>query len=236
MRSGLLTRTATGSAHWPGTTRQPARGGPVVRRRPTSGLAAGTAVPGPVRAPLTRKPQAGWEPWRDWPVITTVTHGLLLLAALTQPSGPNLLALSVPLGVILATGTLTVLHDAGHQRLSHRRGWLNAFAVQTAMPVALWVGHWTLKHRVHHRATAVYPVDDATHASSLVRLHPAVPLRPIHRYQHLYVWPLYGLAWAGELRSQLTDLWTGAVDGTRTPAGDDEPCPSGQKRRSARRC
>jgi linoleoyl-CoA desaturase len=192
----------------PTTTAKRSRPDQPGRRLASAPRRGGRAAPGP---------QGGWEPWRDWAAIAVLTHGLLLFAALTQPSLPVLLALTVPLGVILSTGTLTVLHDAGHRRLSHRRGWLNVLAVQTAVPVGLWVGHWTLKHRVHHRATAVYPVDDATHASALIRLHPAVPRRAIHRYQHLYAWPLYGLAWLGELQSQLSYLWTGRIDGTRTP-------------------
>jgi linoleoyl-CoA desaturase len=39
----------------------------------------------------------------------------------------------------------------------------------------------------------------------------------VHRYQHLYAWGLYSLAWAGELKSQLTYLRTGVVTGSETP-------------------
>jgi len=193
MRPVELTRPAPG----PGQTGRPRQGdlavgaalpGAATTVAPTTtGKRSRADQPGRPLAPAPRRggraapgPQGGWEPWRDWAAIAVLTHGLLLFAALTQPSPPVLLALTVPLGVILSTGTLTVLHDAGHRRLSHRRGWLNVLAVQTAVPVGLWVGHWTLKHRVHHRATAVYPVDDATHASALIRLHPAVPRRAIH--------------------------------------------------------
>ncbi len=173
----------------------------------------------PRPADAAQGPSGRLEPWRDWALWGCLMHGLLLTAALTLPSLPWLLALSVPLSLVMAGATLTVLHDAGHKRFSSRHMWPNVFAVQTGVPVGLWVGHWTLKHRVHHRATAVYPLDDATRASSLVRFHPAARLRPIHRYQHLYAWPLYGLAWMGELRSQLTYLRTGAIAGTTTPRG-----------------
>lgn len=88
---------------------------------------------------------------------------------------------------------------------------------QTAVPVGLWVAHWTLKHRVHHRVSQVYPLDDSTRSSGFVRLHPSAPRWRIHRFQHVYAWLLYSLAWVGELRSQWRYLRTGTVTGTDTP-------------------
>ncbi len=165
---------------------------------------------------VDRRPAGRGEPWRDWAAIGALNHVQLLVVSLIHPSWPWLLLAAVPLGATLAIGTLTVLHDAGHRRLS-RRELPNVLAVQTAVPLGLWVGHWTLKHRVHHRASQVYPLDESTRSSWLLRLHPAAPLRPVHRFQHIYAWPLYGLAWAGELRSQLTFLRTGRIAGIATP-------------------
>lgn len=156
------------------------------------------------------------EPWRDWALLAVFNHALLLLIALERPSWPWLVVLALPLGLGLATATLTVLHDAGHRRLSQRT-WLSVLAVQTAAPIGLWVGHWTLKHRVHHRVTQVYPLDESTRSSGLVRLHPSAPHWPIHRFQHLYAWLLYGLAWVGELRSQISYVKTGRLVGIDTP-------------------
>jgi linoleoyl-CoA desaturase len=129
-----------------------------------------------------------------------------------QPRPLLLVALAVPLGLTLAIATLTVLHDAGHRQFA-RRDWPNILAVQTAAPFGLWAGHWGLKHRVHHKLSQVYPVDEATRSASFIRLHPEAPLRPVHRYQHLYTWFFYSLAWIGELKSQLTYLSTGVVTG-----------------------
>lgn len=156
------------------------------------------------------------EPWRDWAVITVVTHALLTTIVLLHPGPGGLVLAAVPLSVALATGTLTVLHDAGHRMFS-RRTWPNVLATHLAVPVGLWVGHWTLKHRVHHKMSQVYPVDEATRSSGMLRLHPDAPRRPMHRQQHQYAWLLYGLAWLGELRSQLTYVKTGVVTGTETP-------------------
>ncbi len=156
------------------------------------------------------------EPWRDWAALTALNHGILLWAALTRPSWPWLVLLAVPLGVTLCTATLTVLHDAGHRRLA-RRAWPNVLAVQIAAPVGLWVSYWTLKHKVHHRVTQVYPLDDATRSSGIVRLHPGAPLWRVHRYQHIYAWGMYSLAWLGEVRSQVNFVRTGAISGIEAP-------------------
>lgn len=164
-----------------------------------------------------RRPRRHLEPWRDAAVLAVLNHGLLAAVALWNPPWPWLLLAALPLAVGLATGTLTVLHDAGHRQFS-RRAWPNVLAAQAAVPAGLWVGHWTLKHRVHHRLSQVYPADEATRSSGLVRLHPDAPWRPVHRHQHVYTWFLYGLAWLGELRSQLRYLRTGVVTGIDTPA------------------
>lgn len=154
------------------------------------------------------------EPWRDWAIIALLNNIMLTAIAVLHPRMAWLFLLAVPLGVGLTIGTLTVLHDAGHSMYSRRRAWLNVLAVHSSTPVGLWVGHWGLKHRVHHKLSQVYPVDEATRSSGLVRLHPAAPRQRVHSSQHWHAWPLYCLAWAGELRSQLTYLRSGVVTGT----------------------
>lgn len=156
------------------------------------------------------------EPWRDWAILAVVNHTMLLAVALWEPSVPWMLVASLPLGLGLATATLTVLHDAGHRRFS-RRLWPNVLAVQIAAPIGLWVAHWTLVHRVHHRVTQVYPLDGATRSSGLIRLHPSARRWRIHRFQHAYAWLLYGLTWISELQAQLTYVWDGKVTATKTP-------------------
>ena len=169
-------------------------------------------------APARRPPAAGrrLEPWRDCLLLGLLNHGVLLAAAVLQPGALGLVLLAVPLSVGLGTGTLTVLHDAGH-RMFARRAWPNVLAVALAVPAGLWVGHWTIKHRVHHRLTQVYPLDEATRSSGLLRLHREADWKPVHRGQQYYAWGLYSLAWAGELKSQLTYLVTGVVSGADTP-------------------
>jgi linoleoyl-CoA desaturase len=164
------------------------------------------------------------EPWRDWAILVVIVHGILLTTALTGPPWWGLLLIAVPLGLALSTAVLTIEHDAGHRRFS-KKLWPNILATQTAAPVGLWVVHWTKKHQVHHKVTQVYPLDDATRASGMVRLHPCAPYWRVHRFQHHYAWLLYGLAWAGELRSQINYVRTGELSGMTPP-------PRGERLRS----
>jgi len=165
---------------------------------------------------LSAVPRRRWEPWRDWAVIGVLTHAVLVATAATRPHGVWLVLAGVALSVCFAVGTITVLHDAGHRMFSARE-WPNVLAVQTATPAGLWVGHWTVKHRVHHKLSQVYPVDEATRSSALVRLHPAAASNRWQRGQHVYAWALYGLVWLGELRSQLRYVRNGEVAGSAAP-------------------
>ena len=157
-----------------------------------------------------------WEPWRDCLVIGGINHAILIAAVLLHAHGSALVLVGLLLSVGVAMGTVTVLHDAGHRMFSART-WPNVVALHISTPAGLWVGHWTLKHRVHHKLSQVYPLDEATRSSSLVRLHPDAPSKPWQRGQHLYAWFAYSLAWLGEMRSQLRYLRDGDVAGAKTP-------------------
>jgi len=174
-----------------------------------------TTVSARGRRLLSAVPRRRWEPWRDWAVIALANHAVLVAVAVLHPGTRLLLLAGLPLGLGFAVGTLTVLHDAGHRMYSPRL-WPNAVAVQTSTPGGLWAGHWTLKHKIHHKLSQVYPYDEATRSSSLVRLHPAATSNRWQRQQHVYAWGLYGLAWVGELRSQLRFLRDGQIAETPT--------------------
>ncbi|HEX3706992.1 MAG TPA: fatty acid desaturase [Mycobacteriales bacterium] len=161
-----------------------------------------------------RTPSVRREAWLGWATYACAVHIQLLALAVVR-LGPVLLGAQILLlGATLASALLSVVHDAGHSEFS-RRSWLNVLAAQVAVPMGLWVGHYRVKHRVHHSQSSVYAVDESTTPHPLLRVHPQAPCRPWHRYQHLYAPALYSVAWVGDVRSQVRYLCTGVVGTAR---------------------
>jgi linoleoyl-CoA desaturase len=93
----------------------------------------------------------------------------------------------------------TVMHDAGHGSFSDRP-WLNRIMGHGLDLVGGSQLLWRYKHGVlHHTYPNVASLDDDLDAGGALRLHPAQPWRPHHRYQVLYAPLLYSLlllSWA----------------------------------------
>jgi linoleoyl-CoA desaturase len=104
------------------------------------------------------------------------------------------LAVALTVSIALATAGIgfSVMHDANHGAYSRSR------RVNRAWGLALdFVGAssyiWRFKHNVqHHTYANVDGMDADIDAAPFLRLAPSQRLRPFHRWQHLYGWPLYG--------------------------------------------
>jgi linoleoyl-CoA desaturase len=93
---------------------------------------------------------------------------------------------------LLATAT-GVMHDANHGAFARRR-WANQALSYSAdvLGASSWL--WRFQHNeLHHRHTNVEGVDNDIDQAPFARLSPSQAWRPWHRWQHLYLWPLYGL-------------------------------------------
>ncbi|MFC5436951.1 fatty acid desaturase family protein [Rhodanobacter umsongensis] len=123
---------------------------------------------------------------------------------------------SVPLAIVLGVATaaigFNIMHDGGHQAYSEHRG------VNRLMALALdMVGGssyiWRWKHaRFHHTWVNVAGHDSDIDLGALGRLSPLQPRRPWHRWQHIYLWPLYGVtAIRWHLYGDFRDMLTGTV-------------------------
>lgn len=147
--------------------------------------------------------------------------GLLFVA-----DGP---ALAIPLGAVLvvalvATGT-GVMHDANHGAYGRPR-WLNTTLAFTADVMGASSWYWRHQHNgLHHGNTNVVGVDADIDQMPFARLAPAQPWKPWHRFQHLYMWPLYGFL---TLRMLLLDF---SALFTRRKASEAEHGPRRLKKR-----
>jgi linoleoyl-CoA desaturase len=105
------------------------------------------------------------------------------------------LAAALTISVALATAGIgfSVMHDANHGAYSR------SAVVNRAWGLALdFVGAssylWRFKHNVHHHTYAnIDGMDADIAAEPFLRLARSQRLRPFHRYQHVYAWPLYGV-------------------------------------------
>ncbi len=106
---------------------------------------------------------------------------------------PGLVLGAISLGLATAGIGFDIMHDGGHKAVA------NSKLVNRAMHFTLdLVGGssyiWSQKHNVmHHTYPNVVGADDDIDVAGLARMAPQQPHHAAHRWQHLYMWPLYGM-------------------------------------------
>jgi linoleoyl-CoA desaturase len=144
-----------------------------------------------------------------------LSYGLLVFVADTW-----LLALPLAglLGLCTALIGFNIMHDGGHGAYSRRQG-INVLMAASLDLIGgssyLW--HW--KHGVlHHTYPNVSGLDGDVELGVLGRLTPHQRRRAHHRWQHAYIWPLYGmLAIKWHLFDDFRDLIAGRIGSQRIP-------------------
>lgn len=102
-------------------------------------------------------------------------------------------ALSVSLGLAMAAIGFNIQHDGGHGAYSRHR-WINRAAAMTLDLQGASSLIWSHKHNgLHHTFTNIPGHDDDINLGLIGRLSPHQPHRWWHRWQHLYLWALYGM-------------------------------------------
>jgi len=102
------------------------------------------------------------------------------------------LVLSILLGLSVAGIGFNVAHDGGHGAFS-KTAWVNKLMAATMDLVGVSSYVWFWKHAViHHRYVNITGYDTDIDVGVLGRLSPHSPRLPFHRWQHFYLWPLYG--------------------------------------------
>ncbi|MDX2284798.1 MAG: acyl-CoA desaturase [Bacteroidia bacterium] len=109
-------------------------------------------------------------------------------------------------GMNLAFIGFNIMHDANHGSYS-TKAWVNELFGLTMNALGSNAFIWRQKHNIiHHTYTNVDGIDDDIANLPFVRSCYSQPWNPMHRYQHLYMVPLYGLA---------TILWVFYTDFTK---------------------
>jgi linoleoyl-CoA desaturase len=165
-----------------------------------------------------QKPRDGMRIYLKTAIILAAfvtSYVLLVFFAATWWQG---LLLSVALGVATAQIGFNIQHDAGHQAFSERRR-VNKWMAMTLDLVggSSYVWHWKHAH-FHHTYVNIDGYDSDINLGALARFSPQQKRYWHHRWQHLYLWVLYGmtvLSW--HLHDDFRDVITGTIGKRRMP-------------------
>ena len=139
-----------------------------------------------------RRERDCWQMYLKTAILLTgfaVSYWLLVFAARTWIEGA---VLAVVLGLFAAGIGLNIQHDGGHRAYSNRP-WVNRLMALTLELIGGSSYLWRWKHSVfHHTYVNVAGHDTDIDLGPLARLSPHQVRRGFHRWQHLYLWPLYG--------------------------------------------
>jgi len=102
--------------------------------------------------------------------------------------------LSGVMGLALVGIAFNVMHDACHGSYS-RHKWVNYLFGLTMNALGSNAAIWKIKHNIlHHTYTNIDGLDDDIAKSPVLRLCPTQPLKKFHRFQHLYMFPVYAVS------------------------------------------
>ena len=119
---------------------------------------------------------------------------------------------AIPWGLAMAAVGFNIQHDGGHEALSRSR-FVNRCAAFTLDLVGGSSYIWRWKHNLyHHSYTNVGGIDSDIELGPLGRVATFQPRKWFHRYQHIYLWVLYGLLPAKwHLRDDFRDVLRGRI-------------------------
>jgi linoleoyl-CoA desaturase len=144
-----------------------------------------------------------------------VSYGLLVFVAQAWWHG---LLLSLLVGLSAAGIGFNIQHDGSHQAYS-RHPWVNKLMAMTLELLGGSSYLWRWKHVVfHHTDVNITGHDTDIDLGLLGRLTPHQERLAHHRWQHWYLWPLYGLlAIKWQLVDDFRKLISGRIRNQRVP-------------------
>lgn len=130
--------------------------------------------------------------WKTAIIFASFVTAYLLLVFVAD-TGWQTVTLAILLALSVVGIGFNVMHDASHHAYSDRP-WLNLL-MSTSLDFVGGSSHfWRWKHVVfHHTFVNVIGYDTDINLAGLGRLTPHHPRAWIHRWQHWYVWLLYGV-------------------------------------------
>lgn len=153
--------------------------------------------------------------WRIY-FKTFVVFGWMIASYIALVFFAPSLWIAIPLAVSLAgamaASAFCVQHDGGHKAYSNLP-WMNKIAALSLDFIGASSYLWYWKHAVlHHTYSNIPGQDTDIELGSVMRLCPQQKRRWFHRFQHLYLWVLYGvMAARWHLWGDFKDWFTGKI-------------------------
>ena len=128
------------------------------------------------------------------------------------------LPLAIFLGLVTAAIGCNMQHDGGHQAYSNY-AWINKLMAMSLDFIGGSSYNWHWKHAVfHHTDVNITGHDTDIDLGIFGRMTPHQKRRPFHRWQHYYLWPLYGLlAIKWHFMDDFKDVMAGRIGQHRIP-------------------
>lgn len=159
-----------------------------------------------------------WQMYLKSVVILTALVASYTLLVFVAQTWWQAAPLALLLGVSMALVGFNIQHDGGHHSYS-RRKWVNKAAAMTLdlIGASSYLWHW--KHvAYHHTYVNVHGQDTDIDVSFLLRFTPHAKRLKVQRWQHYYLWPLYGLMAARwHLYGDFSEAVTGAIGPHKIP-------------------
>ena len=165
------------------------------------------------------------RPQRDcWPMYVKTAVLLISFCALyvllvfAAQTWWHAVPLAVLLGLTTAAIGFNIPHDGGHHAYSNRQ-WVNKLMAMMLDVIGGSSYIWNQKHAVfHHTYVNITGHDSDIDLGILGRLTPHQKRFAFHRWQHYYLWALYGLlAIKWQLVDDFRDVITGRIGEHRIP-------------------
>jgi linoleoyl-CoA desaturase len=159
-----------------------------------------------------------WQMYLKTAVILgwlATSYALLVFAA---PTVWLAAPLSISLALAISAVGFSIQHDGGHHAYS-RFAWINRLAALSMDMIGASSYLWRWKHVVYHHTYPNVPGQDTDiDVGPIARLAPQQRRRWFHRWQHLYLWPLYAVtASAWHLFGDFRDVIAGSIRDHRIP-------------------
>lgn len=124
-------------------------------------------------------------------ILYLAPYTLMLLGVIN--SIPAILLSWIAMGLGMAGVGMVLMHDANHGSYSKNTS-INKWLGKSLYLLGAFPANWRFQHNtLHHGFTNIEGHDEDIDPIGIIRISPHKPLKKIHRFQHLYVWPLYSL-------------------------------------------